>query len=247
MACSCTTRRAFLRGSAGLAAGTVLSGCEDNVMGRSALMLFDDDELATRSASYWAQLRAESPVSQNPADLQRVLRVGMDMVEVSGVGGDPEFMVIADDTPNAFVLPGTKVAVHTGLLTLADSDDELAAVLGHEMGHVIAGHANERMSQQSVANLFIGVATDFGQDEVLERQLGLAAQLGILLPYSREHELESDRLGVRYAAAAGYDPRGALSLWDKMAAVGGGQIEFLSTHPVAENRKAVISAEIATL
>ncbi len=247
MTCSCTTRRAFLRGSAGLAAGTALSGCEDNVMGRSALLLYDEDELATMSASYWAQLQTESTISNDPADLKRVLRVGMDMVKVSGVGGDPEFLVIADDAPNAFVLPGTKVGVHTGLLDLADSDDELAAVLGHEMGHVVAGHANERISQQSVTNLLIGIATDFGQDEVLEQQLSLAAQLGILLPYSREHELESDRLGVRYAAAAGYDPSGALSLWDKMAAVGGGQIEFLSTHPVAKNRKAVISAEIANL
>ena len=210
-------------------------------------MIYSDEELAEMGQTYWAQIQSESRLSQDPADLQRVLRVGMDMARVSGVGGNPEFIVIADDSPNAFVLPGTKVAVHTGLLQLTSSDDELAAVLGHEMGHVVAGHANERLSQQSLANLVIGIATDFGEDEKLERQLGLAAQLGILLPYSREHELESDRLGVRYVAAAGYDPRGALSLWDKMAAVGGEQIEFLSTHPVAENRKAIITQEIANL
>ena len=170
------------------------------------------------------------------------------MVRVSGVGGSPEFIVIKDETPNAFVLPGAKVAVHTGLFSVATADDELAAVLGHEMGHVVAKHANERASQQGLTDLVINLLTDGGEKEGLARALGIGTTLGVLLPYSREHELESDRLGVRYAHAAGYDPAGALRLWDKMGQLGGPRPpELLSTHPGSADRQAVIRAEIAAL
>lgn len=169
------------------------------------------------------------------------------MARVSGVGGTPEFIVIEDEAPNAFVLPGAKVAVHSGLFQVATNNNELAAVLGHEMGHVVARHANERASQQAVTGFAIDLLTNGGEKQGLARALGLGAQFGVLLPYGREHELESDRLGVRYAHAAGYDPNGALTLWQKMGALGGSPPEFLSTHPGANNRQAVIRAEIATL
>ena len=130
---------------------------------------------------------------------------------------------------------------------MAANDDELAAVLGHEMGHVAAKHANERASQQSLTDLTIGILTNNGERQGLERALGIGVQLGVLLPYSRDHELESDRLGVRYAHAAGYDPNGAVTLWTKMGALGGAPPEFLSTHPGADNRIGVIQSEIASL
>ena len=246
--CGCTTRRRLLiQGAAAIAGTSLLTACDENELGRSSLNLYSDSDLEAAALQSWNQLKATAPRSNNASYNSRVQRVGADMVRVSGVGGTPEFLVIEDPSPNAFVLPGAKVGVHSGLFRVVDTNSELAAVLGHEMGHVVARHANERASQQSVTNLAISILSDQGQDASLARALGLGAQLGILLPYSRQHELESDRLGVRYAHAAGYDPRGALSLWDKMAALGSAPPEFLSTHPGSDNRKEVIQAEINTL
>lgn len=251
--CGCTTRRRLLRqtiagGFVGATGIGLLSGCSENALGRRSLQLFSDEQLEAAALQSWNQLKATSTLSTNRSFNARVQRIGGDMVRVSRVGGSPEFIVIEDESPNAFVLPGAKVAVHTGMFQVATADDELAAVLGHEMGHVVAKHANERASQQGLANLAIGVLTDGGEKEGLAKALGIGATLGVLLPYGREHELESDRLGVRYAHAGGYDPAGAIRLWDKMARLGGSRPpELLSTHPGPSDRQAVIRAEIAKL
>ncbi len=251
--CGCSTRRQLLTRAlvtATLGAGgmSLLSGCEENALGRQSLQLFSDSDLEAAALSAWNDLKSTSTISRNASFNARTQRVGSDMVRVARVDGSPEFIVIEDETPNAFVLPGAKVAVHTGMFAITTSDDELAAVLGHEMGHVVAKHANERASQQGLTNLAISVLTGGGENEGLAKALGIGASLGVLLPYNREHELESDRLGVRYAHAAGYDPYGAIRLWDKMANLSGSRPpELLSTHPGPSNRQDVIRAEIAAL
>ena len=246
--CSCMTRRRVLTQGLAMATGAgLLSGCVDNELGRSTLQIYSDSDLEAMALEAWQDLKQSATLSTNQTYIRRVSQVGADMARVSNVGGQPEFIVIEDETPNAFVLPGAKVAVHTGLLPLASSDDELAAVLGHEMGHVVAKHANERASQQSLSSIAIDLLSDGGANRNLALALGIGASVGVLLPYGRHQELESDRLGVRYAHAAGYDPAAALTLWDKMAALGGRPPELLSTHPGPENRQDVIRQEIANL
>jgi predicted Zn-dependent protease len=144
--------------------------------------------------------------------------------------------VIENDEPNAFALPGGKVGVNTGLFQVAKNDDQLAAVMGHEVAHAIARHGAERMSQQvlmQVGLAGLGVATD-------QTTAGLAAQaatLVVTLPYSRTQEAEADHIGLIYMAEAGYDPRQAVALWQNFEAFGGGNPpEFLSTHPAPGSR-----------
>ena len=246
--CGCTTRRRLMgQGLAALVGAGALTGCVDNALGRPTLQFISDEQLEAAALQAWNDLKSQVTISRNASFNARVQRVGGDMARVSNVGGNPEFIVIEDPSPNAFVLPGAKVAVHTGMFSIATSNDELAAVLGHEMGHVVAKHANERASQQGLANIAIDILTDGGQKQNMARILGLGTTLGVLLPYGREQELESDRLGVRYAAAGGYDPAAALTLWDKMGALGGSPPEILSTHPGPANRKQVIQAEINSL
>ena len=219
--CGCTTRRSLLSqglASVGVLGGAgVLQGCARNELGRRSLNIVSDEDLEAASAQAWSDLKRQARLSQSPSINTLVQNVGSRIVDVSGVRGSPEFIVIEDDTPNAFVLPGARVAVHTGLLPIADAQSMLAAVLGHEIAHVTLKHANERISQQSLTSLAISIATQNGQDAGLAQALGLGAQLGVLLPYSRRHEVESDRLGVRYAHAAGFNPAAALTLWDRMA------------------------------
>ncbi|MEZ5988264.1 MAG: M48 family metallopeptidase [Planctomycetota bacterium] len=146
----------------------------------------------------------------------------------------------APDIVNAWCLPGGKMAVYTGLLPLCPDDDSLAAVMGHEIGHAVARHSGERLSQQRLTELGISLtaaAVDERYQADVVAALGVGAQLGIVLPYSREHEYEADEIGLILMVKAGYDPRAAVALWDRMAARAGDRgPEFLSTHPFPEKR-----------
>ena len=143
-----------------------------------------------------------------------------------------------DDDPNAFALPGGKMGVYTGMLKVAENQDQLAAVLGHEVGHVLAQHGNERMSQQQLTNVALAAAAGSGYvDSASMQALGLGAQIGILLPYSRSHESEADVIGLDLMAEAGFDPRESVQLWRNMGKAGGGAPpEFMSTHPAGNTR-----------
>ena len=148
-----------------------------------------------------------------------------------------------DGTPNAFALPGGKIGVNAGMLRVARGQDQLAAVVAHEIAHVTAHHGNERMTQELAVQGGLMLADLLAENpgsrehELLRGALGLGAQYGLLLPYSRTHEREADLLGLDLMARAGFDPRESLTLWRNMAQVGGGQpLEFLSTHPSHETR-----------
>ncbi len=152
-----------------------------------------------------------------------------------------EISVIKDDkTMNAFALPGGKIAVYTGIFPVAKNEAGLAAILGHEVTHALARHGAERMSQGLVAQLLLtgadvaltGGGAGAGTRQAVMQALGLGAQVGVLLPFSREHESEADYIGLLLAAQAGYDPREAVHVWERMERAGGTQPpEFLSTHP----------------
>lgn len=229
-----------------LLAATGLSACGYNeTLGRNQLVLVDEGSLVTAGAQAWAQTLQRSKLSTNAAANARVRTVASRIVQAAGLGGRPwEYAVFDNSQPNAFALPGGKIGVNTGLLALVENDDQLAAIIGHEVGHTVARHAAERMSQQAAAQVALGVAQGAiggSNAQQIGALGGAGAQLGILLPFSRTHELEADRLGVDYMQRAGYRPSQAIRLWEIMAAKGGaGTPQFLSTHPTDATRIAAL-------
>ena len=154
-----------------------------------------------------------------------------------------EFNLIEDNTPNAWCMPGGKVVVYTGILPYTKNENGLAVVLGHEIAHAIARHGNERMSQQllyQLGGMSLAVAMKEKPQETQKLFMtayAITGQVGILLPYSRLHETEADKLGLVFMAMAGYDPRNAIEFWERMKSIGGQKPpEFLSTHPSDEKR-----------
>lgn len=230
---------------------TGLSACAYNeALGRSQFLVVDDAALAQSAASAWQQTLSQGEVSRNAADNARVRRVADRIINAAGLGGQPWEVVVFDDPDvNAFVLPGNRMGVNTGLLRLVRNDDQLAAVIGHEVAHTTARHAAERQSNTLAASLGLSVASAAaGQGRIgqaVNQFGGAGAQLGFLLPFSRQHELEADRLGVDYMQRAGFDPRQAIELWRLMAAQGNSRApQFASTHPSEETRIAQLEQYI---
>jgi predicted Zn-dependent protease len=247
-----------------IAAGLLLAGCYTNpVTGRKSLVLLSQgDELSLGQQSF-AEIRQKETVSQNPSFNARVTRVGQRIAQAVGnelPDAKWEFVVFESKDVNAFALPGGKVGVYTGLLELAENDSELAIVMGHEIGHVIARHGAERMSEAMVISgigALGAAAVEAKSDDPKTRQLfevayGGATTLGRVLPHSRSNESEADRMGAVYAARAGYDPRAAITFWQKMivqknsaenSGGGLGRISALmSTHPADDKRIADLKA-----
>ena len=165
---------------------------------------------------------------------------------LDGPGYDWKIHLIDKKEPNAVCLPGGKIIVFKGILPFAETEAGLAAVIAHEVAHAVAQHGAERISQQSVLRGAIGIGgkvlkKDDGtldtKTRVLLGALGLGGTLGVILPYSRVHELEADKIGQIYMAAAGYDPKEAIALWERMAQIKKPPIpEWLSTHPASGER-----------
>ncbi|HEX8571028.1 MAG TPA: M48 family metallopeptidase [Caulobacteraceae bacterium] len=228
------TRKPLAAGLASVAAAALVGACAYNeALGRQQIVLVGDDALAQAGASAWQQTLSTQRVSNDATLNRRVNEVGRRIVGAAGLGGQQwEYRVFENNSPNAFVLPGGRVGVTTGLFRVAQNDDQLAAVIGHEVAHTTARHAAERYSQQALAQVGLSVAGQAVQSRAALQALGLGAQVGALLPFSRQHELEADRIGVDYMAQAGYRPSEAVALWRNMgAARSGGTPQFLSTHP----------------
>jgi predicted Zn-dependent protease len=189
-------------------------------------------------------------ISRNAQAVALVQRVGEHLVRQSVAAKSPyrfSFHVLADPkTVNAFALPGGPVFITEGLLRLLKSEAELAGVLGHEIGHVIARHSSERLAKQQLTQGLIG-ALVVGSGDYTTAQIGQMVGSMINMKYGREDELESDSLGIRIMAEAGYDPRGMVRVMEVLAQASGGsrQPEFVSTHPAPENRSERIKQEIA--
>ena len=219
----------------------VLVACATSPTGRSQLKLFSNDKVAEMGAQSYQQMKQKEPIDHSTAD-NRYVKCVADAITAQ-VGGQWEVTVFEDDQVNAFALPGGKIGVYSGLLDVAQTDDQLAAVIGHEVGHVLADHGNERISQQyatqgglSVISAFLGGQGGAGSDAIMSA-LGVGAQVGILLPFSRAQESEADTIGLELMARAGFDPRQAVTLWQNMSKQNGNSpAEFLSTHPANESR-----------
>ena len=235
-----------------LAAVVGVAGCTTSPTGRDQLVMFSPAAMRDMGAAAFDEIKAETPVAG--AYLHRYVDcVASAILEVlpEGEGQGWEVKVFDEDEPNAFALPGRKIGVHKGLLDVTDTQDQLAAVIGHEIGHVLAQHGNERMSSQLVVG--IGLATaqammrsrDSREGRQMRALLGLGAQVGILLPYSRSHESEADRIGLELMAKAGFDPAASVELWQNMSQLGGARPpEFLSTHPSNRTRIRALQAQV---
>lgn len=242
------SRRAIIMG---LASGSVfpfVSGCTTNVAtGQSQFLLFGDDQIAGMAATAWSEMKAQTPQTSNSRLKNRVLGVWDRTVSGAAKQGhvNPndqwDVAVFDTDDVNAFVMPGNRVGVYRGITELTENDDQLASVLGHETGHVVGKHAAERMSVSTAAQvgLMAGQIAVASSDELSKYGAaigalgGAALQFGVILPYSRNHELQADKLGVDYMHQAGYDVKQSVRLWELMDAQSKGQRppEFMSTHP----------------
>jgi predicted Zn-dependent protease len=188
-------------------------------------------------------MKKETPASDNARATAYVKCVASAITDVVSPKTKWEVTLFEDKAVNAFALPGGKIGVYTGLLKVAENQHQLAAVIGHEVAHVLADHGNARVSAQfatqsglQLAQVLAGATSP--QKAQLFGLLGLGAQVGVLLPYGRGQESEADILGLDYMARAGFDPRESVKLWQNMGKAAGGQQppEFLSTHPSHERR-----------
>ena len=227
----------------------VLAACATSPAGRSQFILVGDSDMDRMGATAFTQIKSSGKLSNDPAAVRYVNCVTQALVAQLPDAARRqawEVALIADDAPNAFALPGGKLGVNTGLLKVATTQDQLAAVIGHELGHVVSRHAAERVSQQfatQTAMQVINSATG-GERQQLLALLGVGAQAGVVLPFSRLHESEADVLGQRYMANAGFDPRAAAALWQNMIQAGGSARvpAFLSTHPDPQRRIQALAA-----
>ncbi len=222
-----------------------LAACATSPTGRSQLQLLSEPQLAEMGEQAYTQMREQEQINTDPGTNRYVSCVANAIVEVVGPpigGGSWDVTVFENEAANAFALPGGNIGVFTGLLDVAQTPDQLAAVIGHEIAHVLASHSNERVSQQMVTQVGLDVVNQIAGGPGVGRQLGMAAlglgaQVGVLLPYGRIQESEADQIGQELMARAGFDPRAAVALWRNMQQAGGNAPpEFLSTHPSGESR-----------
>ena len=233
----------------------LVSACATNVAGRKQLMLVSESSAIAQSKQAYVQtmskLDSEGKLVTDPKLVKRVNTITGRLIAQAIVyrpdtkGWEWSVRIIDDPkTVNAWCMAGGRMAIYTGLIQKIDpTDDELAQVMGHEISHALLNHTAERMSMAIVAQgavIATGVATQSAAKTVGAEAL---AQLGLLLPNSRNSESEADRVGMEIAAKAGYDPRAAATLWQKMGKEGGkGPPQFLSTHPAPGNRQQTLAA-----
>jgi predicted Zn-dependent protease len=235
----------------------ILAACTTvPITGRQSLNLVSDSELVSMSLQQYQEVLHKAKLSQDQEKVQMVRNVGAriarateDLLRQRGMESELrnykwEFNLIQDDkTVNAWCMPGGKVAVYTGLLPVAQNETGLAVVMGHEIAHAVAKHGNERVSQgllQQMGGAALSVAlstSPAATSNLFLQAYGVGTNIAFMLPYSRTHESEADRIGLILMAKAGYDPREAVPFWKRMAGSGGSRPpEFLSTHPAPETR-----------
>jgi predicted Zn-dependent protease len=233
----------------------VIAGCATAPeTGRQQFIMIDPAQEAQMGLKAFKQLKQQKPIVTSGKDAEMVRSVGKRIARVAPVANaEWEFVLFEDDTPNAFALPGGKVGINTGILDITKNEAGLATVMGHEVAHVVARHGAERASQ-TMGLQVLGAIADAalaqnapGARQGVMQAYGLGAQVGVLLPYSRVHELEADELGMLYMARAGYDPAEAIDFWQRFQAFNrkqgsGKPPEFLSTHPLDDRRIAQLRA-----
>ena len=224
--------------------------------GRKQILLFSDKEILALSLQNYNEYLKETPLSKDIANSNKIKTIGKNIsaavetylkqngltAEVKNYAWD--FQLVEEKSINAFCLPGGKVVFYEGILPITKNDNGIAVVMGHEIAHAVAKHSNERMSQQAMieyGSAASGVLLNGKSEEskqIWNTAIGLGANIGVLLPYSRKHEYEADRLGLIFMAMAGYNPNEAVDFWSRMEKLSGGNStpEFLSTHPSSKKR-----------
>ena len=224
------------------------------ILGRKQLLLVPDQEVLTLSLQQYNDFLHNAPVEKNTTNAREVERVGRRIATAvetfyrnNGYESEIknfswEFNLVKSKDVNAFCMPGGKIVVYEGILPITQNETGLAIVLGHEIAHAVAKHANERISQQMALQYGGQIAGGLLGNSAAAQQIGglvfgVGSQLGVMLPYSRKHEYEADELGMIFMAMAGYDPRAAEDFWIRMSQAGGSSgPEFMSTHPNDQNR-----------
>lgn len=233
----------FLRPLLALLLAVLPTGCKT----LNNLNLYSDDELEPLSLQSYDEATKETKgVVTSGKDYEMVQRVAQ---KIAAVAEEDKFhwearLLRADDVPNAFCLPNGRIAVYTGLLPITQNENALAVVLGHEVAHAILRHGGKRMTSGMLTNAALeAVNAGMGVTQMsaeaksgVMAALGVGANVGMTLPFSREHETDADVLGLRFAIRAGYDPNEAPKLWERMAKLGGSTPAWLSTHPASEAR-----------
>lgn len=242
----------------------ILAGSCSKVLitGRSQVLLYDQGQITSLSNQAYIDLMAKSTISSDQRNVRMVKEVGERITgavanylkqnglerELDGIRW--QFDVVKSDQVNAFCLPNGNIVFYEGILKITNTPDLVAVVMGHEIAHALAKHGNERMSQEALVGVAGQALSQFVGSESQKTQaiFGLAfnvgSQLGVLLPYSRKHEYEADRLGLIIMAMAGYDINVAPGFWQKMSQGGSNMPEFFSTHPSDERRIQNIMAVI---
>jgi predicted Zn-dependent protease len=226
----------------------LLAACSTSPTGRSQLVLMPDSQMNQMGLQAFTNIKQKTPVEQGRVTNNYVQCVARAITRE--VGGSWEVVVFKDDSANAFALPGSKIGVYTGLLKVAANQSQLATVIGHEVAHVLANHSNERVSQQFAVEQSLGLVSavaspQTGTGKTLMGMLGVGAQYGILMPFSRVQESEADQYGLNLMARAGFDPRESVNLWVNMGKANKGQPpEFLSTHPSHSSRISDLNRQI---
>jgi predicted Zn-dependent protease len=207
-----------------LLAALLLAGCEESPTGRSQIALVPEAQMNALGRQSFDELLRSGPVSEDPAARTYVACVARALIDIlPDANGDWAIALFEDPSPNAFALPGGRIGVNTGMLRVAKTQDQLAAVIAHEIAHVIAEHGNERLTQQLAVQGGLLIVDLLAEDpgslghEALRKALGVGAQYGLLLPYSRTHEREADRIGRDLLARAGFDPEASIALWRNMS------------------------------
>ena len=224
-----------------------VSSCATSPEGRSQLKLLPDDQINSMGVQSFEQIKQDTPESKYENMRAYVQCIANAIIPQLDEDNNPalwEVRVFADDQANAFALPGNKIGVYEGLLKYAVNQHQVAAVMGHELAHVVAQHGNERVSDQLAAQAGLAIAasalgtssTSDDNKALVLAGLGLGVQYGVILPFSRTHESEADLIGVELMAESGFDPRESVKLWENMAKAGGQAPEFLSTHPSSSTR-----------
>ncbi len=225
------------------------------ILGRKQLLLVPDQEVLAMSLTQYRDFLSDAPVEKNTAHARQVVQVGSRIAaavetffrnngyEAEIKNFQWEFNLVKSKDVNAFCMPGGKIVVYEGLLAITQNETGLAIVLGHEIAHAVAKHANERISQQMAIQYGGAIAGGLLGNSAAAQQIGglvfgIGSQLGVMLPYSRKHEYEADELGLIFMAMAGYDPRAAIDFWVRMSQASGGKapLEVMSTHPSDQKR-----------
>ena len=226
----------------------LLTACDVSPTWLKQLLLMGNNDISQMGLSSFQQIKQKEKISTDPRKNQYVKCVSQAITQAipaqysANNPGQWEVVVFDSEDVNAFALPGGRIGVYTGLLKVAKNQDQLAAVIGHEVSHVLAQHSNERLSQSQVANIGMAAADNILKNSTTKgpamAALGMGVQYGVLMPYSRAHETEADVLGLQLMAIAGFNPQESVNLWHNMAAnsKGNAPLEILSTHPSDQTR-----------